>query len=65
MATHKQYCAPVDGKPLRGLIMDSVVSGVLLTSKDTMLTKDEYQQLVYIGLRELLEKDKIQKIELM
>ena len=39
MATHKQYCAPVDGKPLRGLIMDSVVSGVLLTSKDTFLDK--------------------------
>lgn len=62
MATHKQYIVPTSGKPIRGLIQDSVVSGVFLTSKDTFLTKDVYQQLVYVGLRELIEEDKIGKI---
>ena len=63
MATHKQYCVPTSGKPIRGLIQDSVVSGVLMTSKDTFLSKEQYNQLVYIGLRQLIENDKIGKIE--
>ena len=63
MATHKQYCVPTSGKPIRGLIQDSVVSGVFMTSKDTFLTKEQYNQLVYIGLRELIEMDKIERIE--
>jgi DNA-directed RNA polymerase I subunit RPA1 len=46
---------PTSGKPIRGLIQDSVVSGVFMTSKDTFLSKEEYNQLVYIGLRELIE----------
>ena len=62
MATHKQYCVPTSGKPIRGLIQDSVVSGVFMTSKDTFLNKDQYNQLVYIGLRELIEMNKIGKI---
>jgi len=65
MATHKQYCVPTSGKPIRGLIQDSVISGVFLTSKDTFLSKEQYNQLVYIGLRELIEMDKIPKIEAM
>jgi len=40
MATHKQYIVPTSGKPIRGLIQDSVVAGVFLSSKDTFLTKD-------------------------
>ena len=63
MATHKQYCVPTSGKPIRGLIQDSVVSGVYMTSKDTFLDKEQYNQLVYIGLRELIEMDKIGRIE--
>jgi DNA-directed RNA polymerase I subunit RPA1 len=59
MATHKQYVVPTSGKPIRGLIQDSVVSGVFLTSKDTFLTREEYMQLVYIGLRELIEDGKL------
>ena len=55
MATHKQYVVPTSGKPIRGLIQDSVVSGVFLSSKDTFLTKEHYMQLVYIGVRELVE----------
>jgi DNA-directed RNA polymerase I subunit RPA1 len=43
MATHRQYIVPTSGKPIRGLIQDSVVSGVFLSSKDTFLTKDQYQ----------------------
>ena len=65
MATHKQYVVPTSGKPIRGLIQDSVVSGVFLSSKDTFLTKEEYMQLVYIGLRELQEDGKLQKIHQM
>jgi hypothetical protein len=33
-----------------------------MTSKDTFLSKEQYNQLVYIGLRELIEMDKIGKI---
>lgn len=42
-----QYIVPTDGKPLRGLIQDHVVSGILLTKKDTTLTRQQYMQLVY------------------
>ena len=65
MATHKQYIVPTSGKPIRGLIQDSVVAGVFMSSKDTFLTKEQYQQLVYVGLRELLEDGKITKIATM
>jgi DNA-directed RNA polymerase I subunit RPA1 len=40
MATHKQYIVPTSGKPIRGLIQDSVVAGVFMSSKDTFLTKE-------------------------
>jgi len=42
-----------------------VVSGVFLSSKDTFLQKDEYMQLVYVGLRELLEDGKLKRISIM
>lgn len=63
MATHKQYVVPTSGKPLRGLIQDSVVSGVLMSSKDTFLTKEEYMQLVYVGLQELITDNKLPRIQ--
>lgn len=62
MATHKQYIVPTSGKPIRGLIQDSVVSGVFLSSKDTFLSKEQYHQLVYVGLRELIEEGKLPKV---
>ena len=65
MATHKQYIVPTSGKPIRGLIQDSVVSGVFMTSKDTFFDRDTYQELVYIGLRELLENGQLPKIKPM
>ena len=33
--TDHQYVVPTNGKPLRGLIQDHVVMGVLLTKRDT------------------------------
>ena len=63
MATHKQYVLPTHGKPIRGLIQDSVVSGVFLSSKDTFLTREEYMQLVYVGLRELISDNKLQRVQ--
>ena len=42
-----------------------MVSGVFLSSKDTFLTRDDYMQLVYVGLRELLEDGKLAKIQTM
>ena len=62
MATHKQYVVPTSGKPIRGLIQDSVVSGVFLSSKDTFLSKDDYMQLVYAGLRELISDNKLARV---
>ena len=63
MATHKQYVVPTSGKPIRGLIQDSVVSGVVLTSKDSFMPREQYMQLVYAGLRELISENKLSKVE--
>ncbi|KAJ2788073.1 hypothetical protein GGI18_003055, partial [Coemansia linderi] len=51
MAADQTYINPTDGGPLRGLIQDSVDGGVILTKRDTMLTRSEYQELVYWALR--------------
>ncbi|CAM9299534.1 unnamed protein product, partial [Choristocarpus tenellus] len=48
--TDQQYIVPTNGKPLRGLIQDHVDAGVKLCSKDSFLTKGEYQQLVFQAL---------------
>ena len=42
-----QFFVPTDGKPLRGLIQDHIVSGTLLTMKDRFLTQQQYSQLIY------------------
>lgn len=44
--TDEQYVVPKDGSPLRGLIQDSVITGVLLTKRDTFFTRSDFQQLV-------------------
>jgi DNA-directed RNA polymerase I subunit RPA1 len=49
--TDNQYLVPTSGDPLRGLIQDSVDSGVWMTSRDTFFTKEEYHQLLYGSLR--------------
>jgi DNA-directed RNA polymerase I subunit RPA1 len=48
--TDNQYIVPTSGGPLRGLIQDHVASGVKLTSRDTFLSKAEFQQLLYIAV---------------
>ncbi|KAK9479521.1 hypothetical protein V1514DRAFT_351304 [Lipomyces japonicus] len=49
--TDSQYLVPTSGKPLRGLVQDHIVTGVWMTNKDTMFTKDQYHQLVYGTIR--------------
>ena len=48
-ATDEQYIVPTNGKPLRGLIQDHVVMGVLLTKTDTFLTKADAMQLLVLS----------------
>eukprot|EP00611_Tribonema_gayanum_P024980 TRINITY_DN5599_c0_g1_i6.p1 TRINITY_DN5599_c0_g1~~TRINITY_DN5599_c0_g1_i6.p1 ORF type:complete len:1786 (-),score=636.59 TRINITY_DN5599_c0_g1_i6:85-4983(-) len=48
--TNEQYLVPTDGKPLRGLIQDSVDAGVKLCSKSTWLTREDFQQLMFQAL---------------
>ena len=38
----RQYIIATNGKPIRGLIQDSVLSAVHLTQRDTFLTKGEF-----------------------
>jgi DNA-directed RNA polymerase I subunit RPA1 len=38
-----QYISPTNGKPIRELIQDMIVSAVFLTMRDTFLTKTQYQ----------------------
>ncbi|KAK1267042.1 DNA-directed RNA polymerase II subunit RPB1 [Acorus gramineus] len=47
---NKQYIVPTSGDPIRGLIQDHIVSSVLLTKKDTFLSRDDYHQLLYSSL---------------
>ncbi|KAJ2390774.1 hypothetical protein H4S02_001675 [Coemansia sp. RSA 2611] len=51
MNADKTYLNPTDGGPLRGLIQDSVDGGVIMTKRDTMFTRSEYQELIYWALR--------------
>ncbi|KAF9597241.1 hypothetical protein IFM89_016382 [Coptis chinensis] len=44
---NNQYIIPTSGDTKRGLIQDHIVSGVLLTKKDTFLSRDEYTHLLY------------------
>ncbi|GAB2269507.1 hypothetical protein Dimus_004424 [Dionaea muscipula] len=43
----EQYIVPTRGDPKRALIQDHIVSAVLLTKKDTFLTREEFNELVY------------------
>lgn len=61
--TDNQYIVPTSGKPIRGLIQDSIVSAVYLTMKDTFFTKEEYFQLIYSALDAPLNNGTIRKIE--
>ena len=50
--TDNQYLAPTDGSPLRGLIQDHVVTGVMITMKDTFLNREQFQQLIFGSIPE-------------
>lgn len=43
----KQFIVPTDGKPIRGLIQDHVVAGVMITCRDAFFTKAEFSQLLF------------------
>ena len=60
--TDNQYIVPTSGKPIRGLIQDSIVSAVFLTSKGTFFERDEYFQIVYSALDIPLNRGTIRKI---
>jgi DNA-directed RNA polymerase I subunit RPA1 len=47
----QQFIVPTDGKPIRGLIQDHVVAGVMLTKRDCFLTKGHFTQLLYNACR--------------
>ena len=49
--TDNQYLVPTSGNPLRGLIQDHVVGGVWMTCKNTLYTRDEYQQFIFGAIR--------------
>ncbi|KAK1412905.1 hypothetical protein QVD17_34501 [Tagetes erecta] len=44
---NNQYIVPTRGDTVRGLIQDHIVSSVLLTMKDTFLTREDFNQLLY------------------
>jgi len=60
--TANQYISASTGKPLRGLIQDSVISAFFLTNRGTLLTKDEYQQLVYMATWNIIAQNTRAKI---
>lgn len=56
-----QYLVPTSGKPLRGLIQDHVIAGVMLTKRDSYYTRGEACYLLYVGLRAALENGDLPK----
>ena len=60
--TSNQYIVPTDGKPIRGLLQDSIDSNVYLTKKDTFFTREEYYELLYCCLERQLNTNVIRKI---
>ena len=60
--TENQYINPTSGNPIRGLIQDSIVSGVLLTMKDNYFNRQEFFQLIYSALESSLNNKLITHI---
>lgn len=48
-----QYLVAKDGTPLGGLIQDHVISGVKMSMRGRFFNREDYQQLVYVGLAHL------------
>ncbi|KAF4587583.1 DNA-directed RNA polymerase I subunit RPA1 [Ophiocordyceps camponoti-floridani] len=49
--TDHQYLSSTAGKPLRGLIQDHISLAVAMCSRDTFISRGDYQQLIYAALR--------------
>ncbi|EGG19637.1 RNA polymerase I [Cavenderia fasciculata] len=49
-ANNFQYLGPRAGVPLRGLIQDHILTGVLLTKRDTLFTRAQFQAILYASL---------------
>ncbi|OSX75790.1 hypothetical protein BU14_0220s0021, partial [Porphyra umbilicalis] len=50
----RQYITPTAAKPLRGLIQDHVVAGVLLTQRNAFFRPPDFQQLLYGAAERML-----------
>jgi len=48
---------PTSGNPIWGLIQDFIISAVHMTCKDTFLEKEEYNQIVYSSLWDLISNE--------
>jgi DNA-directed RNA polymerase I subunit RPA1 len=46
-----QFLSGTAGEPLRGLIQDHISMGVHLSNRDLFFNREEYQQLLYAGMR--------------
>jgi DNA-directed RNA polymerase I subunit RPA1 len=49
--TNHQFLSGTAGEPLRGLIQDHISMGVQLSNKDLLFDREEFQQLLYAGMR--------------
>ena len=58
-ANTNQYLGAKDGQPLRGLIQDHVLSGVLLTMRDRFFSRGDYQMLLYSALHSVRSRSDI------
>ena len=54
-SARKHFISSTSGKPLRGLIQDHVVAGVLACSRDTFLSGSEFDRLVHATLHKLAD----------
>ncbi|EPY31342.1 DNA-directed RNA polymerase I largest subunit [Angomonas deanei] len=56
MDANLQYLVPTSGKPIRGLIQDHIVAGVLLTLKDKFLDFETFSQYLYASIAPYMQR---------
>lgn len=47
------YITPTAGEPIRGLFQDTVIGGNMLTRLDNYLTKEEFDELCWVGCSQI------------
>jgi DNA-directed RNA polymerase I subunit RPA1 len=52
----KMYNSPLNGKPIREIIQDAIISAVYLTMRDTFFNKKDFSELLYQATFALFEK---------